>query len=951
MSKQTTVSLPDGATYKSAKEVGLGVPKSLSVPQAQGGRYRVAVGGSLNANETSMGRLANSLKGVSSVLGSYADIRVEQEERGLAELRRMSNEKKRELIGAENKVFRKMGIRPQSMLQVMHALGTAESGKFQGEWQEYLENELIPSQQGGTPLSSEEIQKAYVKFRQGWTNSNEFLGKSQLATDGFLADTDGLYDRNSAYYFKAADGYYEQNVQRFSASEAIMATASTKPEELARVITENFSAMDGTTSRAVVQDMVTKAVQSGDVSMMETMQTVLTTMAAPKNSIKLGGLDFSKTATFSLMKLRLNTSQDDARYKKTARESQLLKLEDEKLEREVKELFADYKVKMKNLEGQPAKQNELKISTWTLAQKYFEPVGEGLFLDLSRQLNSAMHTLGNQSRADQKLSDDKTTQSILTTVQNAVFRSEDTAKINALIEQKKTEVDDNVANGSLSEKAAQELKNQLNSLGNSTTQKGLRTTRIGQLAERSKIDPELRAGNREQSYYVVMNAAKAGMLDKNGNPISKFARADAVEIAGANPMEAYSFQTGRLNIAARGVFIDYENDVQAERERLSKQAFYKFSPNSGGELTVEMDEYINDNLKGYIKERQSLASQQLITIHEQREQAMRNQEMISKGYSIGEEDSEFDIAERFKAMQAWETSKEAGADEDMFIFTQEPRTGEANVTIRTNRFDLDATKPFAGRQSDKHVQFRERFEMLNEREAITIGTGQDKKSIAVFDALSDESKSQLSARYAESLQLVDGVYGEKHINKLLRNIDRGQLMYRTPMARGMGGMQGIPQTDDNPFNLNPQMRFDDQTYQGRREAINKVMTAYKLSSVPTEHWQSEDYGGNSEFTLRGPDGDVKSGLGYKNRKDLAFVPRETIQKLHNFVTSDKAVGNMKADLSTGLASLPADEITVVKDALKYFYITEGITPQQALSQLFNNHRAIYSINQGHSFDQ
>ena len=142
----------------------------------------------------------------------------------------------------------------------------------------------------------------------------------------------------------------------------------------------------------------------------------------------------------------------------------------------------------------------------------------------------------------------------------------------------------------------------------------------------------------------------------------------------------------------------------------------------------------------------------------------------------------------------------------------------------------------------------------------------------------------------------------------------------------------------------------EQTYEGRRKAEQKLFTAYELAGVPTEHWRDQGYkDGNSEFTLRGELGNVKSGIGYQKRKELAFVPVETIQKLHDFVSSNQATGNITADLQTALQNLPKEDIAVVKEAMSAFYVTGEKSAESALQELFNNHRAIYSVKQGYNF--
>lgn len=947
MSKQITVNVPDNVSYKDPKQLGLGGAKSLSIPQAQGGSYKVAVGGYTKASDTGMGRLASSLQGINQALGAYANMAVKREERSLDELRRMSNEKKRELIGAENKVFRKMGIRPQSILQVKQSLGTAETGRFQAEWQEHLDNVLIPSQaEAGDPLTASQIQQEYTKYRQGWAKDNQFLSKSQLATDGFLAETDGLFDRNSAYYFKSADGYYEQNVQRFSAAEALWAVSDMQPEQFIAEYTQISESMDTSTMRKVIGDMTQKAIQSGDVTYIDKMQSMLGTLGDPANKAKLGSESLANTMQLKLFSLGLDNAETDAEFKGLEKTSKAAGYELEAKQREADKMIAQFRVDYENAKTPEAKRQVQIDFSQTDIYKDTDTVQQAYLLDKLALLEKERNSLETTRRTEEARRDAENTTSVLKPIQDAVYTRKTTEQINESVEAQKKVAQDLFDSGSLSEKAYQDVQGKLHSLGLKTTQDTMLLEQKMSLSERTKVDPELRAANREQNYYSIMNVAKAGMLDKDGNAISIHSIAPALEVTSSNPMESYSFKTQGLNIAARSVFTEYENDIQEERDRLSGKALQKFSPTSNGEMTMEMEEYVMSQLAPFVKQRQAQASQELIVVHERREQELRNKEMLSKGYSIGDNESEFEIMKRFEKISAWEASKEAGADEDMFIFSQDPRTGEVGVQIRTNRFDLDTTEPFSGYRADKHVQFMERYEMLHEADAITLGTGEDKTKHTIYDTLSDESKAQLSSRYKEAMDLTVADYDLTEWERMIQGIDRKEpRLYKESYFSRIGRPSKFHRSNMFAFDES----FRDPTYPERQEAIRKVVKTYSLAGVPVEHWRDEDYGGNVNFTLRGPEGDVKSGLGYKNRKELAFVPVETIQNLHNYVSSSQAKGNINTDLQTALSKLPEDEINMVKDALNYFYITGDKSEDRALTELFNNHRAIYSVQQGYNF--
>ena len=235
----------------------------------------------------------------------------------------------------------------------------------------------------------------------------------------------------------------------------------------------------------------------------------------------------------------------------------------------------------------------------------------------------------------------------------------------------------------------------------------------------------------------------------------------------------------------------------------------------------------------------------------------------------------------------------------------------------------------------------------------TLGTGEDKTKHTIYDTLSDESKAQLSARYKEVMDLTVADYAQTEWERMIQGIDRKEPRLYTESFRSRRGMPNRYHHSNDMFGSYSRdsffNSFTDPTYPERQAAIRKVVKTYSLAGVPVEHWRDEDYGGNVNFTLRGPEGDVKSGLGYKNRKELAFVPVETIQNLHNYVSSNQATGNINTDLQTALSKLPEDEINMVKDALSYFYITGDKSEDRALTELFNNHRAIYSVKQGYNF--
>lgn len=940
MSKQITVNVPDNVSYKKAKEAGLGGAKSLSVPQAQGGDYRVAVGGTLNESETSMGRLASSLKGINNALGAYADIAVRREERSIDELRRMSNEKKRELIGAENKVFRKMGIRPQSILQVKQSLGTAETGRFQAEWQEHLDNVLIPSQsEAGDPLTASQIQQEYTKYRQGWAKDNEFLSKSQLATDGFLAETDGLYDRNSAYYFKSADGYYEQNVQRFSAAEALWAVAGTSPELIISQAKTQIDSMNPSTFYKVLEDLNAKVIASGSVSEIEKMQTVIRTMGDAKHGLKIGSQLFGDTMSFDLLNLQVEKAKTDARLKPLREDKELYELKVAEIQSELNAAFAQRRVDIKNATS-PEHEEQIRDEFYqTKIVPNFDVLGQGMALRMEENLEKELNTLNGIRRTEQTRQDTEITTSILKPIHDAVHGFKPIEEINAIVEEQKKVAQESFDSEGISKKAYQDLSGKLHSLGLKTTHDTMQAAKGRELSNEGQLIPTLEAARIGNEHYAIINEVKESLVDVNGKPLGERRIAKYLETSVMGNTSGYEYNEQRLNRGTKSILTKHTVDIAEKRLEISQQVFSEMSPQRNGVIGPEMLAERDKRLAAYVEARTKQTVKELINFSNEGEQAAREQELLSAGYNLTEL-SEAEVNDRYLQLKQWERSVEDGND-GMFVTSQDYRTGEIDIKIGADwAFDLDDTQPFTGRHSNRHTQFEQRYEKLHESEVIGTGTGQDKKTITPFDAVKDETKARLSARYRESLFLIDMFTGERKIDSLVKDLDRGERKRPSGPA-------------SNPYLVvKPQdpVTYAEQTYEGRRKAEQKLFTAYELAGVPTEHWRDQGYkDGNSEFTLRGAFGDVKSGIGYQKRKDLAFVPVETIQKLHDFVSSNQAAGNITADLQTALQNLPKEDIAVVKEALSAFYITGEKSAESALQELYNNHRAIYSVKQGYNF--
>lgn len=938
MSKEITVSVPDNVSYKDPKQLGLGGAKSLSVPQAQGGSYKVAVGGYTKASDTGMGRLASSLQGINQALGVYANMAVKREERSLDELRRMSNEKKRALIGAENKVFRKMGIRPQSILQVKQSLGTAETGRFQAEWQEHLDNVLIPSQaEAGDPLTASQIQQEYTKYRQGWAKDNQFLSKSQLATDGFLAETDGLFDRNSAYYFKSADGYYEQNVQRFSAAESLWAVADMQPEQFVAEYTKISESMDTSTMRKVIGDMTNKAIQSGDVTYIDKMQSMLGTLGDPENKAKLGSESLANTMQLKLFNLGLDNAETDAEFKGLEKTSRKAGYELEAKQREADKMIAQFRVDYENAKTPEAKRQVQIDFSQTTIYKDTDVVQQAYLLDKLALLEKERNSLETTRRTEEARQDAENTTSVLKPVQDAVYGYKTTEDINESVEAQKKIAQDLFDSGSLSEKAYQDVQGKLHSLGNATTQATMRAEKARGLAQESSLAPNIEAANISESHYQMVQSAKKVLTDANGNPLGNRRVAKHLETSVMGDVSGYSYKEQNLNRGTQSILTKHTVDIAEKKLEIAEEVFAEFSPTSGGELTNQMKNELKTRLAKYEEARTQQTVKELIDFSNEGEQAAREQELLEGGYSL-DELSEAEVNDRYLQLKQWERSVEDGNFGGMFTLSQDYRTGEIGIKIGANwAFDLDHTQPLTGVYTHKHAQFIEAYELLHTPKVIETGTGQDKTSISPFDAASDETKALLSQRYKEALQLRRGKVTV--IDDKVKNLDRG--------APRIGFM---PTGPNQPPPMAGMPDYDDQTRQGRRIAEQRLFTAYELAGVPTEHWREQGYkDGNSEFTLRGELGDVKSGIGYQKRKELAFVPVETIQKLHDFVSSNQATGNITADLQTALQNLPKEDIMVVKEALSYFYITGEKSAESSLQELFNNHRAIYSVKQGYNF--
>tara|TARA_B100001248_G_scaffold261621_1_gene253380 strand:+ start:1198 stop:3996 length:2799 start_codon:yes stop_codon:yes gene_type:complete len=915
MAKKRTIEIPNQANYKDADEIGLNA-SGLSIPQAQGGNYSVRVGGSLSASQTSMGRLAESLKGVNQALSIYSDVAERREIRTLKELREMSNEERRKLIGAENEVFRKMGIRPRSILQVKRSLGTVESGNFHGQWQEYLDNTLIENQgRDGSKLTSPQIKQAFLDFRSNFIRENEFLSKSQLGTDGFLADTDGLYDRNAANYLNRADTHYDRTVRDPSIVQNLY-TEFRDPEggNFINTWNELSESNDVTGMRNAIRTIVENAQLTDTETAYEEAILMLSTLGNPKNGAKLGSQPLGDTMA---VLVGLGALKESQRAKAIGLSNDLRRLqenEDAERRREVTLSISEMERELAKAKT-PSEENAIYDKWQKLALTDEDLLYGGL-------LNQAIDTVELNRIASAKAKEEafkreseKLTNELYVPVEKLVIQGADSNTIQENIESAKEAVNKAVTDGLISEEDGIALGNKFQEIDTRTKRDELVNSVIVKGIAESKLETHDRKKFLDKQ--SILHATKKAIGVDVGT------RVEELELAPTNLSDiTYQFDPNNMTGRATTVYIDLEDDLIAERERITRSVFLTGAAESGGKFTAPMIDQIRAHMDAYTKERSKQAVQEMTDVYFSAQLQRKQKEARDLGITV----EELEVKRNKESILKKERNLETLADRDLFTIGSPDKDGKVSVDIRNDFFDLNLDSPFSGQFNHKHAQFIEAYELM-----FTEGNN-------LFEDLDDKSKARLSARYQEALELTmtDGRnYRSMSIDKYFRP------MYNTTARRGRNTVRGEGVT---PYQIDRFYNTTDSRFQAEREIVRN----FSIGGISPENWMNDEYG-DERFSLKGPEGAYEQGLGYRYRETIPFVPVEIIQKLSDArVGDDQEARNIS--LNKAIEALPDNEREIVEETLNQFYMPKGKDPYTAVGELFDNHRAIYENTRGYSFE-
>lgn len=901
--KPTTVTIPASSpSYKKADEIKLGA-KRIGIPQAAGGNYGVTVGNSLSASETSMGRLASSLRGVNQALNAYADMSERREGKALDELRTMTNEQKAKLIGAENEVFRKMGIRPRSILQVKQSLGTIESGKFSADWTQKFNDEIIPNQsKDGSKLTSAQIQQKYKDFRSEWVKTNsDVLSRSQLATDGFIADTDGLYDRNAANFVARADTYYDTKVRDTSMLQDLYATYATNPELLAAKWEKLSEANDATGMREILKRIGSEAKEENTIEGYQRAQQMYDILQDEENGLKIGSEFIHKSM---VIKTGLGALEEDLRSKTIGISNELETIarnEESAKAREARERYNEFRQARDSATTQ-AEKDALDEKYQQDVQKVDAGVG-GLMLDLRDNLTTSQNALEAAERSAQERASNKLRNEILQPVHMAIYQEKSNEEIQGLLTSGEEELAEAQNRGDISVDTAAQLSSQLKEVNSVTNRTALLSGKVDAVVNSSK--------GESSDHLIAQQLMEADVMIAAKNELNIGKGVTAIELEKTSMKtdgSGYSFNANMLKDGAARVYADLRRDINIERRRLSEDAFLSIAKSTegfNGDPTKAMDVMVQKGMAAYIETRTKQAANELVSVHESSEQAKLVEKARMSGLSVEEQA----LKEQAEAIKKKEANIEVLADRDVFTISNPDKDGRVDITIRNDWFDLDLSKPFTGELRHKHRQYIEGYELM-----FTAGNN-------LFEDLTDESKARLSARYREAVGMKreDGsTYNQHLITRMFES--QGRLVSFTPQAP-MGAPVVFPQVVGAGELPDARVTFINE---------RKLITSFELGGIDTNSWMADDFG-DERFSLRGPEGDYEQGLGYKYRENIPFVPVETIQRLYDD------------------AELTKNDQLLIDSALANFYMPEGTNREDALGELLDNHRAIYENLQGYSF--
>ena len=896
MAKTVTVTLPDNKAVKDRHSIGLKT-QSRVVQQAQGGNYTVRVGGSLSASETSMGRLSSALKGVNQALSSYAQMSERKDADALERLRRMSNDKKRELIGAENKVFRQMGLRPTSILQVKESLGTAETGNFSADWQAHLDDELIPQQgRDGSKLTSKQIQTAYTNFRADWAKTkSDVLSQSQLATDGFMSETDNLFDRNAANYVSRADGYYDRAVRDVSIMKDLYTTQDTNPAGLAAKWELLSQSSDVVGMRKAIETIVTDAKLTNTVAGYERAQAMIQTLADPDSGLKLGSQLLSDSVRIEVGLGALEESMRTKVIGMSREERTLQENEDAGFLREARLAQKEY---LQALEGAKtdAEKDELTRVFRQTAASHANPIVGGSMIEYANTIEMNQNTLEASIRAAEiKAGTDWSNDNYLPIIE-AINSQESPEKIQELVVAAEEALTEASNDGTVSSAQAVELGNKLNEVDTVTSRADLLQSNVDSLVNKTMGTQQDFSRQEYSQQKEVMNSVKEAL------DIELDERANILEKTGLSASDIqYSFDPNMLTDEASSVFVSLRSDLKDERNRISEQIYLEGAAKSGGKITASMTRAVDEHMATFTETRIQQSTGDLVKLHKQTETKAKAKAAADANLTP----DEYEFKENKLRILKKELALETLADRNVFDIDKFNSDGTVSVGFATSFFDLNDKKPFTGRSfHPDHAQYIEAYELMF------------KEGNNLFEDLDDESKQRLSTRYKEALSL-KGVGGLNYRQKLIGKM----FEVAQPTPRMSYGQYIFPSTETPKGPNSPE---------GVMAAEKQLISSYNAGGIDTYEWMNDDYG-DERFSLSGPTGDYEQGLGYKYRENIPFVPVETIEKLYNE------------------SELDQNDQLFIDTALKKFYMPEGRDREDALAELLDNHKAIYETIHGHSF--
>ena len=923
--KSVTINLPDSSSYTKASKIGLGL-KDISTPQAQGGRERVTVGATLRADQTSMGQLSGALTEFNRALSIYGGIQEKNEQRGLKEIRNASNEQRREMIGQEADYFRSLGIRYHNIPEVKRGLGTVESGKMQADWEEHLSNTVLPSQEGvngANALNSEQISNEFNRWREEWIGNSEILNRSQLAKDGFRADTDDFFDRAAPQWVSRADTYYEQNVEIPTAVARMMGVSKSTPTAIVDTYKDITVGMPPSRQRVVIGQIVKTAQGLDTETGYNEALNLLSNISS--SDIMMGNQKLSDTMVMKFGTEALKEKQrkfiDDAEADKVTALQQKHTIE----LAEANEVEAAFRKELAGAET-PA---EERIVTEKYRQLGVQSEGMsgGFILEAISQIESARATSASQQLTRQKQQDEEFGEDMLNGVHQLINSQEATTKIRADVTQRLTDLDTALENGTISTGAHSELSITLNSFKSQT---GIDTVRLDfrDSLVRSQR-PESSLLNQRRSDALVRGVLKANEMV--GLPPKAFNT--AFQDTAANMTLSPQFESRHVNLQVRDIYTDAYADIEEKREQLASEAIVRF-PTVDGKHNPQMEDYISTNLSIYEKERYDQTVTDLVSLHEEVKERERIAGMIASGRDPNDPMAVTD--EAWTKIKAWDATEDI---EDVWKFERLP---DGSVSVDDNLEGwgktIDLSKPITKYNSNVNDFLRASQKLVNSE---------------VFPLLNLDTRQNHSKRMGEAMRLeattsAFSLLNDREIVGQVGVFPKSGLSELEALKNNI--TKGRPNLDDALFNgllSGPALTQYDRkyNYDEAQEDMQSLASYYSVGGMFRQDYM-DDAGKIDPFFLGGVN-NPELGFGYRFRKQLPFVQYSFIKSLNEGLKT--AQGRTKRErLGNLIGEATEKSQSQIKEMLQ-MYTAGGEDPQDALVNLFDYHKSIY-LKQGRLFD-